>query len=110
MTLGIVNTGVPLLLSASFVLEVERVIDMNIDADVSRVAFFISRLIKGLQNLSCSEGGYEVSWGNYSYEIEDIGLVQFVPLMDNESGEKTFHIISIQWTFSISRFFSGLKY
>ena len=110
MEFNIVKTDVPLLMSASFLMEVETVVDRNVESNVSLVALFLSRLIKGLQNLSCSDGEYSVSWGNYAYSIEDIGIVGFCPLMDPETGEKAFHLISIQWTFSTSRFFSMFDY
>ena len=88
MFFPIVNVEYPLVLSASFIVEVENVINRNSDSNVSLVALFISRLIKGLQNLTCSDDEYAISWGNLSYEIEDIGVVDFTPLVDDESGEK----------------------
>lgn len=105
MISGIVNTGIPLQFSSEFVSEVEAVVDMNANSNTAKVALFLSRLIKGLQNLSRSEAGFAVSWGCYSYEIEDIGIVSFRPLLDAESGQKVFHILSIYWTFATSRFF-----
>ena len=108
MNFGIVNTGVTLILSASFFSEVDNVIDRNVDSNVKLVALFISRLIKGLQNLSCSDFEVPFSWGNYSYEIEDIGIVNFTALMDDETGEKAFHVLSISWTFNSSNFFNDL--
>lgn len=110
MVFNIVNTDVHLLLSATFLAEVESVVERNVDFNVSLVALFLSRLIKGLQNLSCSDGEYSVLWGNYTYVIEDIGVVSFHPLMDPETGEKAFHVLAIQWTFSSSRFFSAFEY
>jgi hypothetical protein len=41
MDISIVNTDVPLLLSPSFVSEVEGVIDRNVDSNVPLVALFI---------------------------------------------------------------------
>ncbi len=105
MNFPIVKAGIPLILSASFIAEVDNVINNNVDTNVPLIALFISRLIKGLQNLSCSEGGYSSSWGNYSFEIEDIGIVRFAALIDDESGEKAFHVLSISWTFATSHFF-----
>jgi hypothetical protein len=46
-------------------------------------------------------------WGMYSYSIEDIGIVHFRPLFDEETGEKVYAIEDIRWTFVTSRFFSG---
>lgn len=106
MNLGIVNTDIPLLLSASFVSEVDNVIDCNVDTNVALVSLFFSRLIKGLQNLSRSDMEIPFSWGLFSYEIEDIGVVRFTALMDEMTGEKAFHILFISWTFNTSRFFN----
>ena len=106
MQIPISNTGVPLLYSASFMLEVEQVIDVNVVKDVSGVALFISRLIKGLQGLS-NLSDVDMLWGKYSYSIEDIGIVHFRPLFDEETGEKVYAIEDIRWTFVTSRFFSG---
>ena len=72
MNLGIVNTGIPLLLSTSFVSEVERILDANVKNNVALAALFLSRLIKGLQNLSHSDGTYSLTWGQYFYVVEDI--------------------------------------
>jgi len=109
MRLNIVNTGIPLMFSASFISQLEDVVNRNVNSNVSLVALFISRIIKGLQALSCSEGTYHISWGTYSYTIEDIGVVCFQPLMDIETGERAYHILSIQWTFATSHFFSEMK-
>ena len=110
MFFPIVNVEYPLVLSASFIVEVENVINRNSDSNVSLVALFISRLIKGLQNLTCSDDEYSISWGNLSYEIEDIGVVDFTPLVDDESREKVLYISMIRWTFATSRFFSEFSY
>ncbi len=109
MRLNIVNTGIPLMFSASFISQLEEVVNRNVDSSVTQVALFISRIIKGLQALSRSEGTYNVSWGTYSYSIEDIGVVHFQPLMDMETGDRVYHILSIQWTFATSRFFAEMK-
>ena len=61
------------------------------------VALFISRLLKGLQNLSNAEDGFHVSWGF------------FRPVLDPETGEKAFLIDQIQWKFETSRFFSSFQ-
>ena len=41
MNFGIVNTGVTLILSASFFSEVDNVIDRNVDSNVKLVALFM---------------------------------------------------------------------
>lgn len=104
------NVSVPLIYSTSFIEEVERVIQENVDENVSGVALFISRLIKGLLNLSNSDGEYQKNWGEYSFEVEDIGVICFRALIDAEQGEKAYAIESIRWTFGTSRFFSGFDY
>ena len=104
------NVSVPLIYSTPFIEEVERVIQENVDENVSGVALFISRLIKGLQNLSNSDGDYQKNWGEYLFEVEDIGVICFRALTDAETGEKTYAIDSIRWTFANSHFFSSFKY
>ena len=101
------NTGISLQYSTTFLEKVERVINLNVDKDVSRVALFISRILKGLQNLSKEDTDFNMSWGKYSYSIEDIGTILFRPLFDEETGEKAYAIDDIQWAFGTSRFFSG---
>lgn len=104
------NVSVPLIYSTSFIEEVERVIQENVDENVSGVALFISRLIKGLQNLSNSDGEYQNNWGEYTFDVEDIGVICFRALIDADKGEKTYAIESIRWTFGTSRFFSRFNY
>ena len=45
--------------------------------------------------------------GKVFYSIEDIGIVHFRPLFDEETGEKVYAIEDNRWTFATSRFFSG---
>jgi hypothetical protein len=87
-------------------LEVEQIVDINVVKDISSVALIISRLIKGLQDLS-NLSDVDMLWGRYSYGIDDIGTVHFRPLFDEETGEKVYAIEGIRWTFVTSRFFSG---
>ncbi len=91
--------------SPEFIEEVERIIDLNLNASTKSVGLFISRLIKGLQNMSNSESEFRIKWGTYEYEIEDIGTVSFLPMFDPESGEKFLIVKSITWCFAASRFF-----
>ena len=109
MQMPISHTGITLQYSTAFLENVESVINLNVDKDVSRVALFISRLLKGLQNLSKEDAEFSFSWGKYSYSIEDIGTVYFHPLFDEETGEKAYAIDDIQWTFGTSRFFSAFS-
>ena len=52
MQLGIVGLGLPLLYSETFIGKVDHVISLNVEDNVDGTAIFISRLIKGLQELS----------------------------------------------------------
>ena len=70
----ITDHGVILRYSPSFLAEIDRVIDMNLDK-IALVALFISRLLKGIQNLTNAEQEVQSSWGMHSYEIED-GFLQ----------------------------------
>ena len=110
MQFPISNLAVPLLYSPFFLDEVESVIVNNVDDDVPGVALFISRLIKGLQNLSNADAEVQMNWGKCSYEIEDIGIVTFRALMDEETGEKVYAIEEIKWTFARSAFFSTFSF
>ena len=109
MQIPIANTSVPLLYSTSFFNEVEYIIEKNVLSQVQETALFISRLIKGLQNLSNSDLEVNCSWGECSFPIEDIGVVHFRALFDEESGERVYTIESIQWTFATSRFLSSIN-
>ena len=107
--LGICGLGTALLYTPDVASEIETVINLNLEQPMTLVALFISRLLKGLQNLSNAEDGFHVSWGRCSYEIEDIGTVFFRPVLDPETGEKAFLIDQIQWKFETSRFFSSFQ-
>lgn len=109
MRISIVGLDVPLLFSPLFIEEVESVIDKNVSDRVSDVALFISRLVKGLQNLSKIEDGVYKYWGEYTYEIEDIGVVHFRPLFDSADGKCIFAIERMDWKFSTSRFFMAFN-
>lgn len=109
MQIPITNTSVTLLYSTSFLNDVEYVIEKNVLSQVQETALFISRLIKGLQNLSNSDLEVNCSWGECSFPIEDIGVVHFRALFDEESGERVYAIESLQWTFGTSRFFSSFR-
>jgi len=101
----ICGLGIELVYSPEFINEVERIIDLNLNTSTELIGLFISRLIKGLQNLSNSDSEFRIKWGIYEYEIEDIGTVGFLPLFDPESGERVLHIQNIAWHFATSRFF-----
>lgn len=106
MEFALKGLGVRLIYLPSVVSEIDRVIDLNLTVSVNLVSLFISRLLKGLQNLSNSDALYSFNWGQYSYEIEDIGIVCFRPVMDATTGEKAFVVESIQWAFATSTLFS----
>ena len=105
--LGICGLGVSLLYTPNVPEEIENIINLNLSRSMDLLALFISRLLKGLQNLSNADEGFHVRWGQSSYAIEDIGTVFFRPILDSETGEKIFMIYKIQWMFETSRFFSG---
>lgn len=107
MQLNIVGLDVPLLFSPSFLREVEIVIDNNVNDNVQLTALFISRLLKGLQNLSNSDMEVLKSWDTFYFEIEEIGIVQVSPLFDSESNLRVYAIEAIQWVFA-KGFFSKL--
>lgn len=107
--LGLRGVGVTLMYTPGVAAEIESIINLNLGQPMELVALFISRLLKGLQNLSNAVDGFHVSWGQTTYVIEDIGTVFFRPMVDGETGEKTFLIQQIRWEFESSRFFSGFQ-
>ena len=90
----------------SVLVKVDSVIDKNLN-NSSQVALFISRLIKGFQNLTNEDLIINSSFGKYTYEIEDIGVVLFSYFFNPETGISAFVIDDIYWTFPTSRFFSS---
>lgn len=110
MQLRIVGLGFSLLYSESFVEKLELVIILNVDRAVGKVALFISRLIKGLQDFSHLDYMMiQKRWGDFSFEIKDIGVIKFTPIFDDETGQKALAIDDIIWSFSSSRFKISLK-
>ena len=109
MQLDIVGLDVPLLFSPTFLNEVEDVVDRNVNDNVSLVALFISRLLKGLQNLSNSDMAVLRTWGKFSFEIEEIGIIHVMPLYDPETHERVYAVESVQWVFSTGNTFKSLK-
>ena len=103
--LGIRGLSVPLVYMPSVADEIEAIINLNLAQPMELVALFISRLLKGLQNLSNAEDGFHMNWGQASFEIEDIGIVFFRPVADAETKERILLICQIQWSFETSRFF-----
>ena len=101
----ITKDGVLLKYAKSVVEEIDQVIDRNLDKP-TLVALFISRLLKGFQNLTTAEYEVRPNWGTYTYEIEDIAIVSFKMYCDASDGYIAIAIDSIQWTFATSRFFS----
>ena len=109
MNLPIVNTGVLLYISPYFLSQVDEVIANNSDNNTQLVALFLSRLIKGLQNLSNMDTPTDSSWGKHTYTIEDIGIVSFRPVIDREKQQPAIAIEQIEWTFVNSYFFNSFK-
>lgn len=110
MRLKIANLSVPLYYSIAFLGQVEIVIEKNVDRKIDEAALFISRLIKGLQDLSCSDPDISRSWGTCTYLIEDIGHIHFRYLIDEETGDKAYVIDEAEWLFEKSHLFSTLEY
>lgn len=86
--------------------EIDQIIENNLD-NPSLVALFISRLLKGFQNLSNEELETYANWSNYSYEIDDIDTVSFKVYCDSATGILALVIDDINWSFPTSRFFSS---
>lgn len=72
---------------------------MNLSVPLDKVALFISRLLKGFQNLANSDNDFIPYWGDYLYEMEDIGMVVFQPIFDTTSESTAFYVKSIRWNF-----------
>ena len=108
MKLNVVGIEVPLLFSPSFLSELEDVVDRNVENNVQLTALFISRMLKGLQNLSNSEQEVLRSWDAFSFEIEDIGVVTLSPLYDPDTNISVYAVESIQWKFASSGLFKDL--
>ena len=103
------DTSIRLRVSPELVLEINRVIDLNLDK-VQLVALFISRLLKGLQDMTNAEEDVSSSWSVCTYEVEDIGIFAFRLFLDTNNGITTFAVDSVRWTFATSRYFSGFEY
>lgn len=103
------HEGIQLRYSPRVIAEIDSVIDHNL-GNLNLLALFISRLLKGLQNLTNDDIVVDSSWGNHAYEIDDIGMVSFKVIIDSSSGVKYIVIESIQWAFLTSRFFNEFDY
>lgn len=104
------TTGVELIYSSEVTSEIERIISLNLSVPLDKVALFISRLLKGFQNLANSDNDFIPYWGDYLYEMEDIGMVVFQPIFDTTSESTAFYVKSIRWNFPNSRFFYMFDY
>ena len=104
------TTGVELIYSSEVTSEIERIISLNLSVPLDKVALFISRLLKGFQNLANSDNDFIPCWGDYLYEMEDIGMVVFQPIFDTTSDSTAFYVKSIRWNFPNSRFFYMFDY
>ncbi len=108
MNFPLTPEGITLIYSTRVIEEIDRVIDNNLD-NLQLLALFISRLLKGLQNLCNDNLEINSSWGEHFFEIEDIAKVYFGIIIDPGSNEKFITVDTIQWTFATSRFFSGFE-
>ena len=102
---------VHLFYDASFVQEVDRVLDLNLSQPLDKLALLISSLRKGIQNLSNSEQRVrnEENWTTLSYSIENIGRILFHIIQDSETGEKYIQIIGIRWQLQEGYFFKNFS-
>ena len=105
----ITDSHIVLRYSPEVVSEIDRIVDSNLDK-VPLVALFISRLLKGIQNLSNTDQEVNSSWGIHSYEIEDIGVLEFRLFLDINTNITTIAVEQIKWSFLRSRFFSDFNY
>jgi len=101
------GTDTELVYSEKVSLDIENIINMNLNQPLSLVALFISRLLKGLQNLTNCKDDWGGSWGFKTFSIEDIGTVFFLPIYDPETGDYALYINDIQWAFKSSKFFEA---
>lgn len=92
---------------ASFVQEIDRVLDLNLSQPLDKLALLISLLRKGIQNLSNSEQRVrnEENWNTLSYSIENIGSIFFHIIQDSDTGDTFLQIIGIRWKLKESYFF-----
>ena len=85
------GTDTELIYSAIVSYDIENTININLNQPLRLVALFISRLLKGLQNLTnCKDD-----------------LVFFLPVYDPNTGEYALYVNDIQWSFESSRFFGS---
>lgn len=110
MEIPVVNTGYPLLLSRAFLQQVDDLIEKNVENHTRQVALFLSRLIKGLQNLSNLDPLVDSRWGENTYQIDDIGVVVFQPVRDSVSQQSAILVERINWQLSTSFFFSEFSF
>ncbi len=101
------GTDTELFYSAIVSYDIENTININLNQPLRLVALFISRLLKGLQNLTNCKDDWGGAWGYKSYFIEDIGTVFFLPVYDPNTGEYALYVNDIQWSFESSRFFGS---
>ena len=106
MDIPVVGTGYRIYLDPFFQTQLDAVLEKNTYQNLTMYALFISRLIKGLQDLTNSDIHITRNWGNCLYSIDDIGIVKFRPVMDADTGAQALIIESINWTFATSKFFS----
>lgn len=110
MEIPVVNTGYPLLLSRAFLQQVDDLIEKNVENHTRQIALFLSRLIKGLQNLSNLDPLVDSRWGENTYQIDDIGVVVFQPVRDSVSQQSAILVERIHWQLSTSFFFSEFSF
>lgn len=108
MIAPITRNEVLLRFAPGVVKEIDAVIDQNLKQP-SLVALFISRLLKGFQNLTNEDLPVDSVWGNHSYVIEDIGTVDFLVFKDSVTGQTAIAVEDIRWSFFNSRFFSSFE-
>lgn len=107
MEYPLIPSGIHLYYDASFIKEVDRVLDLNLSQPLEQVAYMMSLLRKGIQNLTNDNERVrnEDDWSTLSYTIDNIGIVLFHLIQDAETRETFIQITGIRWTLKDSSFF-----
>lgn len=111
MDYPLIPSGIQLYYDASFVKEVDRVLDLNLSLPLDKVAYMMSLLRKGIQSLTNDNERVrnEDDWNTLSYSIDNIGIVFFHLIQDAETRETFIQITGIRWALKDSPFFKDFQ-